>query len=60
MTLARKTEKRDRKGWHTPDPSRTLPHLPDCEQITKYVGEDSLPEVGNHPSSEVVGDDDSK
>ena len=55
--LARKTEVRDDRGWHTPR-SRTTPPMQawDCKYGREYVGGDIMPEVGKHPPNEIIKD----
>lgn len=51
--LAKKTKDRDASKWHTPRPLTKPPRLEDdCKFARAYVS--SLPEVGKHPSSEVI------
>jgi Domain of unknown function (DUF4157) len=57
--LARKTKIRDNQKWHTPRPRMREPRIEDnCDFVTAFVTESSLPEVGQakHPSSEIIKD----
>jgi len=55
--LAAKTELRD-KGkakWHTPKPSKILPDLRNtCADPKYFISAGSFPEIGQHPSSEII------
>lgn len=58
--LAHKTELRDGdgpSGWHTPRPMTRPPRLDtNCDHVTELVQASSLPEVGQHPSAEIIKD----
>lgn len=53
--LAKKTKIRDNAKWHTPHPLTRPPRLEDdCKFARAYVT--GLPEVGKHPSAEIIKD----
>jgi nucleoid-associated protein YgaU len=57
--LAGKTLLRDPRSpggasWHTPRPQRMTPNFPDCKEARAIIRDTSLPEVGKHPSSEII------
>jgi hypothetical protein len=57
--LARKSLLRDPRtpgapSWHTPRPTRLTPTPPDCNFVRVIISDASLPEVGQHPSSEII------
>jgi hypothetical protein len=59
VCLARKSLLRDPRSkggssWHTPRPTRLTPTFPDCKDVRVIVSDGSLPEVGKHPSSEII------
>ncbi len=59
VCLAQKSLLRDprNKGgasWHTPRPTRLTPTSPDCKDLRLIVSDGSLPEVGKHPSSDII------
>src|SRR5207253_114293 len=55
VCLAQKTKIRDSKvrDWHTPH-LRSLPMTYECKYAEFIIGENSLPQVGQHPSSEII------
>jgi Domain of unknown function (DUF4157) len=59
VCLARKSLLRDPRSkggpsWHTPRPTRLTPTFPDCKDVRVIVSDGSLPEVGKHPSSDII------
>jgi hypothetical protein len=60
LCLARKTKLRDGTGpggWHTPRPMMRPPQLAtNCDHVTALVQASSLPQVGQHPSPEIIKD----
>ncbi|HEX3473119.1 MAG TPA: DUF4157 domain-containing protein [Silvibacterium sp.] len=59
VCLARKSLLRDPRSkggpsWHTPRPTRLTPTFPDCKDVRVIISDASLPEVGKHPSSEII------
>jgi len=57
--LVQKTTLRDppRPGdpsWHSPRPFLDAPRFPKCQEARAFISDASLPEVGNHPSSEII------
>ncbi len=59
VCLAQKSLLRDPKNkggpsWHTPRPTRLTPTYPDCKEGRAIISAGSLPEVGQHPSSEII------
>ena len=59
VCLAHKSLLRDPRtkgaaSWHTPRPTRLAPNFPDCKQGRAIISDLSLPEVGKHPSSDII------
>lgn len=57
--LVQKTKLRDPTNpgdpsWHTPKPFFQAPRVPDCKEARAFIYDAGLPEVGNHPSSEII------
>jgi hypothetical protein len=52
--LTQKTLIRDSNLWHTPRPLKTAPVYPDCKEAKVTIWGSSYPNVGNHPSSEII------
>src|SRR5215510_5785722 len=55
--LIEKTKDRDWMQWHTPHPTNRPPRSSDnCRFTRSLVGQSSLQQIGQHPSTEVIKD----
>lgn len=53
-SLLRDPGPRGGPSWHTPRPTLLAPRWPDCKEARAIITAASLPEVGKHPSSEII------
>ena len=53
-SLLRDPSKKGGTSWHTPRVRQRTPEFPDCKEARVTLSDASLPEIGQHPSSEII------